>query len=377
MIKKGGMKMKNGVKKIMAVLFSIIFVLGMTVVPINASQYKHTFSVKGMPVDKETIDYAKGVFPKHLCALMSCGELEGNMQQYSLGEAFTVFNVVDDTYTECFPVLKDGEFTAVLEVLKDGTEYNSSLAVSFADELKKFICENENKQYVLLSDGNCLEAYDGENSYKIYEQYGETNENLFERNLSRYFHKEISTLSINEVSNYTDEYIYTASVSRNLNAKTSSRTLDVKGVPQGKHPWCWAATCAAMINYLEKENLSASDVANYVFPNNPEQGGNWTNMKKAYNHWNVYPFYNNIISFSKVKTNINSGVPMHLMLDGHSVGLIGYQDWTGVTGGNNEQILILLEPNGGVHKSVALNSSGNFKYDLGGGEDAWIHTIEF
>lgn len=49
----------------------------------------------------------------------------------------------------------------------------------------------------------------------------------------------------------------------------------------------------------------------------------------------------------------------------------------GVTGGNNEQILILLEPNGGVHKSVALNSSGNFYYDLGGGEDAWVHTIEF
>ena len=48
---------------------------------------------------------------------------------------------------------------------------------------------------------------------------------------------------------------------------------------------------------------------------------------------------------------------------------------------NNEsmllQTLLLLEPNGGVHRSVKLNSSGNFTYSLGGGSNAWKYTRRF
>ena len=40
------------------------------------------------------------------------------------------------------------------------------------------------------------------------------------------------------------------------------------------------------------------------------------------------------------------------------------------------KILVLLEPNGGVHKSVKLNSSGNFYYELGG-DNAWLKTRKF
>jgi len=139
----------------------------------------------------------------------------------------------------------------------------------------------------------------------------------------------------------------------------------------------WAATCAAMINHLKGRSLSASDVANYVFPNNPEQGATWSGIKKAYNHWGLYPSQTGTISFTEVKSDINSNKPMHLGLNGHSVGLIGYEDWVGSAGGNNDRILILLEPNGGVHKSVALNSSGNFTYSLGGGRNAWKYTRRF
>lgn len=68
---------------------------------------------------------------------------------------------------------------------------------------------------------------------------------------------------------------------------------------------------------------------------------------------------------------------MHLGLKGHSVALIGYEDWVGSYGGSNDRILILLEPNGGIHKSVTLNSSGNFYYSLGGGSDSWKYTRIF
>ena len=61
---------------------------------------------------------------------------------------------------------------------------------------------------------------------------------------------------------------------------------------------------------------------------------------------------------------------MHLGLKGHSVGLIGYEDGGGSVGEIYDRILILLEFNGGVHKRVKLNSSGNFTYQLGGGKNA-------
>ena len=74
-------------------------------------------------------------------------------------------------------------------------------------------------------------------------------------------------------------------------------------------------------------------------------------------------------------SDINNYNPMHLGLVKHSVGLIGYEDWTGVLG-EGQKILILLEPNGGVHKSVTLKSNGNFNYYLTG-DDTWLKTRRF
>lgn len=177
-------------------------------------------------------------------------------------------------------------------------------------------------------------------------------------------------LSTNEL---LDESIYPTAIEK----PRAYKKLGVRGVSQGSNPWCWAATCAAMINYLKGKSLSASEVAEYVFPNNPVQGGTWNDMKKAYNNWGLYPSQTGVITFKQVKRYIDSYKPMHLGLKGHSVGLVGYEDWVGSGGGNNDRILILLEPNGGVHRSVYLNSSGNFTYDLGGGSNAWKYTRRF
>lgn len=52
------------------------------------------------------------------------------------------------------------------------------------------------------------------------------------------------------------------------------------------------------------------------------------------------------------------------------------EDWTGVPS-EGSCIIIILEPNGGVHKSLTLNSSGNFSYNLGGHAYSWSRTITF
>lgn len=71
---------------------------------------------------------------------------------------------------------------------------------------------------------------------------------------------------------------------------------------------------------------------------------------------------------------------MHIRLKagnlGHSVGLIGYEDWIGVPSAG-DRIIIILEPNGGVRKSITLNSSGNFSYSLAGDSYSWSRTITF
>lgn len=304
----------------------------------------------------------------------------GSVEEYSFGEPFTVFNVEENTNSSCFPVLQNEDIVAILEISENQGEYNSSLSVSFARELEDIFDSNMMKSFVLLTDGVHLQAFDGENSVEIFKLYDDGNA---VRELSSSFTLSLSSLS--KISSQSDlktelranDFLYSSPHPIVTDGPKSYKTLGVRGVSQGNHPWCWAATCAAMVNYLKGKSLSASNVANYVFPDNPEQGATWSDIKKAYNHWGLYPSQTGVISFAEVKSGINSHKPMHLGLKGHSVGLIGYEDWVGSAGGCNDRILILLEPNGGVHKSVGLNSSGNFTYSLGGGSNAWKYTRRF
>lgn len=98
-------------------------------------------------------------------------------------------------------------------------------------------------------------------------------------------------------------------------------------------------------------------------------------MKKAYNHWGLYPTQTNRISFGNIRTILDNNKPMHLGLTGHSVGLIGFR-YLDLGAGEYERILILLEPNGGVRKTVTLKSNNNFDYYLSR-ENAWIYTRKF
>lgn len=365
-------------KRLLTLLLTLVLAFSLTITSFAAES--GDIGIKGLDTEFEVINYALESFQKHLHSLIESGELSGSIEDYSLGEAFTVFNVKESTNSNCFPVLANGRIVAIFEVFKLQGEYNSSLAISFAKELEEIVKSNTVKNFALLTDGIHLQAFDGEQSVEIFKLYDDGNEVG-----DLYVKSSLSLSSLPKTSTQSDirADLKAYTIMNNgfspmvIDGPTSYKTLNVQGVSQGNHPWCWAATCAAMINYLRGEYLTASDVANYVFPDNPEQGGNWDDMKKAYNHWRLYPSYGGVISFSRVQGNINSGDPMHIRLDGHSVGLIGYEDWVGSVGGNNERILILLEPNGGVHKSVTLNSSGNFYYALGGGSNAWRKTIEF
>ncbi|MFM1552197.1 papain-like cysteine protease family protein [Helcococcus ovis] len=384
------MTIKNSLKKILSLIliFSIIFFnisIG-KVIAIENDDNKSYIITENIEYDIKK--YAESIFQKHLIALIDAQEIKGNVSDYILGTPFKIYNVIKNTNSTCFPIIRNSKIVLILEVYGDKFNYLSSLSKSFSENLEILLknMQLKSKEFILLTDGINLKAYDGENNIKLYEIYeNEHNEKFLSKNDSVDL-KNKNKLSLTDLTKKMNTHnVGINNISMfNYNPRDISlfssispyegKTLNVKGVDQGNHPWCWAATTAAMINYYKNYSLTAKRIAEYVFPNNPEQGGNWANMKKAYNHWGLYPTHKGVIGFNTVAWNIDRNKPMHIRLKGHSVGLIGYQRWIPNYGG--DRVLILLEPNGGVKKSVTLKNN-NFYYSLGGGSNAWVYTIEF
>lgn len=349
---------------------------------INVNSSK-SISIKTGIINDETEKYAKSVYQKHLLALIDSGGINSDFSEFLLGNAFEVYNVYSNKYSSCFPIVYNSSIVAILEVYKDNNEYSSSLSKSFSVELENLLINNipNLDDFFLLTDGINLQAYDGNKSVEIYELYRNENSEDFGKifTISSQIVNNVDLMKLKEPLEVSDAFgnIFMILDVMKPNAEIKpyvGKTINVKGVSQGNHPWCWAATTAAMINYYKGNALSASDVARYVFPKNPVQKGAWTDMKKAYNHWGLYPTQTGVIGFNSVMYNINKNKPMHLGLKGHSVGLIGYQKWIDYYGG--DRVLILLEPQGAVRKSVTINSNNNFYYELGG-SNAWVYTREF
>lgn len=370
-------------KRFFALIVSVVMIF-VAIINVHAVS-NDNIGIKSLIVDDETICYANSVLPRHLHSFFeNSGKEQWKSDNIFMGEPFTVFNVKSNQYSSCFPIIKDHAFFAILEVAKIENEFNSSLSTSFAQSLNTYLSQKLNKCFVLLTDGVVLQVFDGDKCFEIFRLYGDK---VNATNLSIEFNYKLS--EIPKTVNYqtllkkqSESSVYSFNtLIRGYDGPKSYKTLNVAGVSQSGNT-CWAATCAALINYFTGSNLSDISVATYVFGNNWNQGGNWSHIKAAYNHWGLYPSQTNgTISFNTVKSNINANKPLHLGLNGtyngHSVGLIGYEDWVGSPGGNNERILILLEPNGGIHRSVTLNSSGNFSYSLGGGYYSWSKTRKF
>lgn len=330
-------------------------------------------------------DYAQNIAILHLQAL---GESED--KDYKLGNSFSVIDTMNNEPIYYYPVIKDDSIEYLLQVnaLSETNGFSSSLSDFFADQLNELLDSNSVEAYTLLTDGVSLQVYDGNTSTQVYQLYYDNGElddtdDIKEDNLAELYCQEENDYEVVELTkddimdskNIENlEQVSSESVSgRKIDVpKDISKTLNVKGVDQGNNPWCWAATCAAMINYRKGTNLSAKDVTDYV---GNKGGGTWDDMKKAYNYWKVSVSQEGRKNFSEIKTQINNDIPMHLGLTGHSVGLIGYKQHYTTKGSTD--ILILLEPNGGVRRSVTLNSNGNFNYTLGSSYNevnAWNYT---
>lgn len=358
-------------KKILSLLISLGLII-CSVLQVSAISKSSILSIKA---DEEITSYAKKVSVEHFYSisknLKSFGMKEAPLENYSLGGYFTVYNMETNEVIYFYTVICEGELEALLQITKEKEEFNSTLGQLFSKEIKQLL-QTENNEYKLVTDGCKVYAVSHKETKVLCELYeGVGKERKVPSFEEIYFSDSNIYNSTFESLLTTIQSLYPQTLTRgDVNRPISYKTVNVKGVSQGKYNICWAATCAALTNYYKKTTLTAWQVAKYIFPNNPNQGGTWTNMKKAYNHWGLYPTQTNRISFSSIKSRINSNKPMHLGLTNHSVALIGYEAW------EDRNMLILLEPNGGIHKSVTLKSNGNFNYYLSG-NDSWKFTRTF
>lgn len=363
----------NSGKKIIVIAIFMYLISSFTFgIPIKANNTTNV-RLKTLEISNDYREYANSIYKIHINALLN-EETDKSPSNYILGEPFTLINPLDETYTVFFPILNNNSIKYLLKISKDNnSELSASLSIYFAEKIE-MIYDYFDKDFVLLTDGLNIIAFDNDKSFCVYNLVDSEDNSVINSNLLEEFNElEYDYYYLSYFDLFSPKFTQRGSTP--TITIIDQKTINVSGVSQNGHPWCWAATCDALINYYKGKSLSASDIANYIFPNNSEQGGSWTEIKKAYNHWGLYPIQTGLMSFGTVRTNINNNKPMHLGLTGHSVGLIGFSYYD-IGGGETERILILLEPNGGIKKTVKLKSNNNFDYYLCG-DNSWIYTRYF
>lgn len=252
--------MRNKIR-ILSVFLCFILTLT-TATPLFASPV--TGGIKSYTVPADITQYAKREYKKHVQSLIRVDELEDS--SYSLGHPFSLFNIEFNTKSCCFPLINrnTGRIAGIFEVYKDSDEIVANLSKSFSDQLMEIL--STPKEYILITDGNTIIAYDGIDHSTIFSinPYGE--ESNLSSKLDNNLYNNLSSITSTKITELLEDKPSELQSIFNVVGPTSYKTLGVAGVSQGGHPWCWAATTAAIINYYKGKSLSARTVANYAFP---------------------------------------------------------------------------------------------------------------
>lgn len=124
--------------------------------------------IKSIPCQQQIEKLAISGYKEHLSLLIETHELPRKVCDYTLGKPFTIFNVVSKTNSTCFPILKDNNILSIFEISSNDNKTIASMSKSFSKELNDLLRANTYKDYVLLTDGIHLQAFDGISSfYKV------------------------------------------------------------------------------------------------------------------------------------------------------------------------------------------------------------------
>lgn len=387
-------------KKILSLLVFCSFGISCIFLPKTVKAQVNTQNLTSIKITASSVSteidtYAQNEFSNQLASIETNPEQYGfnasEVSSLQLGQAFTVYNLNNDSLSATkgyyYPVLFNNTIKGILSVEKNSNgEFTSTLTKSFADKLNTL----KNDAFTLINVNGNLFATSKNNSTLIHKGLnkastkvsGKLSSSVLKKLNRLIQHRNDKIININNVPKPTRKsFSPYSNTNSSTNTVATAKKLPVSIVLQGSHPWCWAATAAALINYDKNTRLTAADVVNYTFNGKlVDDGGTPDEIIAAYKHWGLSATqYSTPLTYNSVTSYINNNTPINALmyyndgssLEGHSMSLIGYS-----TSKNGHKTYTMIDPNENYYVSVAATSSGNnVDYNLEGYEFEWYGTI--
>lgn len=387
-------------KKVLSLFVFFSFSISSVLFPKTANaqlntQISTSIKLTTSSISNEIDTYAQSEFNKQLVSIAANPEQYGfnssEIKTLQLGQAFTVYNLNNGSLSTMkgyyYPVLYNNIIKGIFSVEKNSNgEFTSTLTKSFADKLNTL----KNDTFTLINvDGN-LFAASNNNSTLIHKSLNKATTKVSGK-LSSSVLRQLNRLiqrrndRIVNINRFSPKPIPRSfqpypNSSNKTNTVTASKKLPVSIILQNNHPWCWAATAAAIINYDKGTRLTVEDIVNYTFGKLVDDGGTPDEIVAAYKNWGLTAAeYNTPLSYNSVTSYINNNTPINALMyyndgnssEGHSMSLIGYS-----TSSNSHNTYTMIDPNENYYVSVAATNSGNnVEYNLEGYEFRWYGTI--
>lgn len=247
-------------------------------------------------------------------------------------------------------IKSNGNFVAIYSMAKlENGEIVSNISKGFSDILNK----NNSNKFIFIKVKDTLNLLTNNSMVVLEEDYNS------KINTNAYYSKINNLVKKLNISN--NENINLVSLKSDPGAPIDYKFLNVDIVPQGNHSWCWAASCAAIINYMKGENLSARDVVDYAETGDIESGGTRKEKIAALKHWGIEPIEDYYMPFWMVKNIIKSNTPILVdfftCTSGHSMVFRGYEEYS-----SNEIYYNAIDPNKSSGVLIKATEYGNNVY---------------
>lgn len=381
-------------KKFLALTLTISMLVSSMVFSPKTSAKTLTTSKAGVNLITSTVpsyidNSAFNEFSNQISSILDAPEKYGfsssEVKYFKLGPAFTCYYYNGSSLKAekgyCYPVLYGNKIRGIFSLTKNPNgELTSTLTKSFSEKLSNLNKDN----FIIVNFKNNIFAV-SKNNYVLLEKTTDKS-NLSFNTLSSSELSKINSLIVNQ-SALKEDITKPISSTSNINfsskitASASSKTLSVPIVLQEDHPWCWAATCAALINYDKNLSITKEAVVRYIFGSLVEEGGSDSDIMNVYKHWGLSPKeYTSPLSYTQTVSYINNNDPLNTLMyydegysdeEGHSMSLIGYSNSR--TGYKTYK---MIDPNMDYYVSVTATTSGSdIYYNLDGYDFYWSETI--
>lgn len=385
-------------------MLSFVLIVASCGTPVLAES--NTVNITTVAAPEEANIYAEEIAPTMIADVLEYPDLFdveiSGYQDWTLGQAFTIFNVEDNTLKEnniyYYPILEGEKIVIILSVFKVDGQWSASLSKSMADKLS-----NLSGTFILYEDDLTVYAESSNEKVKLMQDHKNTsNSTISNKSFSNKIsilkngYKNLTTQSvttdlsdsdlgnelntIQEVKNisnnsiinksalgYTPGFTFNTATQVALNTYGYYKNQMYNGIQWGM---CWAACVASVYNYRTGGSLEAYQVCE-ALEMDLDLGGTIYDIQKGLKNYNiVYRATTSTLSWDSYKSAINNKYPPILAAASGSYGhAITAQGYTTLDSVNK---CVFWNPGTSTYESLTY-SGKTFTY--GGRTYTWVQTV--